>query len=251
MEQQSMMQQKIPLDQRIAAIANICLYVAMPIIVLFRRKPGYRFLSPIKLLIIFVLLNALTVFSGLNGRAPSIILIQVFAWGTLIIGLVKRNLRWREIKRGVSWHTYSRGISILGFLPISDSNLKRWVEPIMVIVIGAILGIFAFPFTFFGFYLVIAGLCLFLFEAWDFEQSLNQMLDQLDSLVDSEVMSSNVEYYSEPNVPQRPLEQTAGIPTGIAPDIEVQIQRRRRPTTTLPDDLVMEPPAQGQPGAAI
>jgi hypothetical protein len=248
MEQQAMMQQKTTLEQKMAIVANLALFPAMPVIVLIRKKPGYRFLSPIKLLIMFILLNALTAFGYTSGRSSSTALLQILAWGTLILGLVKRQFRWRDIKRGVSWHTWSRGISFLTFLPISDSNLKRFVEPILVIIIGAIL---AFPFTFFGLYLVIAGLCLFLFEAYDYEKSLNMMLDQLDSLVDSEVMSSNVEYYSEPNVSQRPLEQTAGIPTGIAPDIEVQIQRRRRPTVTLPDDLVMEPPIQGQPGAAI
>lgn len=235
MQQQQSMQQRITLEQKMAITANLALYPAMPIIVLIRRKPGYRFLSPIKLLVVFILLNVLTVFSGLSGRAPSILILQVFAWGTLILGLIKRKLRWRDIKRGVSWHTWSRGISSLSFLPLSDSNLKRWVEPIAVIIIGALLAI---PFTFFGFYLVVAGLCLFLFEAWDYENSLNMMLDQLDSLVDSEVMGGNIDYYSQPNVPQRPLEQTAGIPTGIAPDIEVQIQRRRRGTGTLPGNVV-------------
>jgi|SRR5579875_524737 hypothetical protein len=223
--QQQPMQQKIPLEQKIAAVANICLYPAMPFIVLIRKKPGYRFLSPIKLLIIFILLNVLTVFSGLSGRAPSILLIQVFAWVTLILGLVKRNLRWRAIKRGESWHTYSRGVSILGFLPISDSNLKRWVEPIAIIVIGALLAI---PFTFFGLYVVVAGLCLFMFEAYDYEMSLNQMLDMLDSLVDSEVMSDSMNYYNqETPVQQRSLEDTAGIPTGISPDIAAAIARKQ------------------------
>src|SRR5579875_3693228 len=207
--QQQPMQQKIPLEQKIAAVANICLYPAMPFIVL----------------ISFILLNVLTVFSGLSGRAPSILLIQVFAWVTLILGLVKRNLRWRAIKRGESWHTYSRGVSILGFLPISDSNLKRWVEPIAIIVIGALLAI---PFTFFGLYVVVAGLCLFMFEAYDYEMSLNQMLDMLDSLVDSEVMSDSMNYYNqETPVQQRSLEDTAGIPTGISPDIAAAIARKQ------------------------
>lgn len=224
--QQQPVQQKIPLEQKMAAMANICLYPAMPIIVLIRRKPGYRFLSPIKLLITFMLLNVLTVFSGLSGRAPSILLIQIFAWVTLILGLVKRQMRWRAIKRGESWHTYSRGVSILSFLPISDSNLKRWVEPIAIIIIGGLLAIT--PFTFFGFYLLVAGLCLFLFEQWDYEQAINQMLDMLDSLVDSEVMSGNMDYYNQETSPhQRSLEDTAGIPTGISPDIAAAIARKQ------------------------
>lgn len=239
MQQQSM-QQKPTIEQRIAGIANLALYPAIPVIVLIRRKPGFRFLNPAKLFVMFLLLNALSVFGYTSGGAtPAVALLQLFAWGTLIMGLVKRQLRWRDIKNGVSWHTQSRGISSLSFLPVSDSNLKRWAEPIAVIVIGLLLAV---PFTFFGYYLIFAGLCLFYFEAWDYEQSLAMMLDQLDSLVDSEVMDGNVQYYSQDNVSQRPLEQTAGIPTGIAPDIEVQIQRRRRGagtnTGTLPGNVV-------------
>ena len=68
---------------------------------------------------------------------------------------------------------------------------------------------------------------------------LNRMLDTLDDLVDSEVVSSNVDYYSrDGKAEQRPLEETAGIPTGIAPDIAVQIQRRRNRKQQTPDNLV-------------
>jgi hypothetical protein len=65
------------------------------------------------------------------------------------------------------------------------------------------------------------------------------MLDVLDSMVDSEVVSSNVEYYSKDKAEQRPLEETAGIPTGIAPDIEAQIQKRRSRRQQIPDNLVV------------
>lgn len=254
--QQESMEPKMTLEQKVVAIANVALFVAMPIIVLLRRKPGFRFLDPTKFFVMFLLLNALTVFGYTSGGGTSAVaLIQLFAWSTLILGLVKRQLRWREIKSGISWHTRSRGVSYLTFLPISDSTLKRWVEPLAVIVIGAIL---ATSFTIFGEYLVFAGACLFVFESYDYEQSLNMMLDQLDSLVDSEVMDGNMQYYSQPGVPQRSLEETAGIPTGVAPDIQVQIQRRRarpaatvnNPPVTPPTILVTPPAAQGQPGAA-
>src|SRR5260370_29331206 len=119
------------------------------------------------------------------------------------------------------------GISWVGkVLPLPDSVLKRYVDPAIVFVFGLLFAFLIQPLT--GYYLLAASACMFAWEAYDYERSINMMLDQLDNLVDSEVMSGNIEYYSQPNVAQRPLEETAGIPTGTAPDIEVQIQRRRR-----------------------
>jgi hypothetical protein len=40
-------------------------------------------------------------------------------------------------------------------------------------------------------------------------------------------ISSNVEYYTQPNPKQRPLDETAGIPTGVAPDLQAAIDRRQ------------------------
>ena len=41
---------------------------------------------------------------------------------------------------------------------------------------------------------------------------------------------------AQPEQKQRSLEETAGIPTGIAPELEVQIQKRRK-RKPLADDL--------------
>ena len=107
------------------------------------------------------------------------------------------------------------------------------------------------PFRFLGYYLLLAAVCLFIFEAYDYEQQLTSMLDTLDSLVDSEIISANVEYYSQPHPKERPVIETARIPTCISPDLEAQIHRRKLRAVILPDDLVIHPPAQGQADAAI
>jgi hypothetical protein len=233
---QQMMPQNTTLAQKIEIVASLCLFPALPVIIFLRKKPGYRFLSPIKLLIIFALLLLLAGFSATSGSGATVVVLTVFAWATFITGLVKRNLRWREIKRGISWHSYSRGVSWLSYvLPISDSNVKRWVEPLVVLVIGLMLML---PFRWFGLYLILAAFCLFAFEAYDYERSINQMLDTLDSLVDAEVMDGNVQYYSQPDQAQRPLEETAGIPTGIAPDIQHQIEQRRARRPQPADNLI-------------
>ena len=159
--------------------------------------------------------------------SPSIVAMPffIFAFAMLITGLVKRFLQWQNIKKGVSWHTYSRGVSWFTFLPLSDSIIKRYVDPAAVAIVGLLVMI---PFRWLGYYIIFSAFCLFIFETWDYDQQLNRMLDTLDDLVDSEVVSGNVDYYSrDGKAEQRPLEETAGIPTGIAPDIAVQIQRRR------------------------
>jgi hypothetical protein len=103
----------------------------------------------------------------------------------------------------------------------------------------ALIVTFVFKLNYLGYYLIFAAACLFIFEAWDYEVRLNKMLDTLDSLVDSEVMSENVEYYSQPHPTQQPITETAGIPTGVAPDIEAQIQKRRAKKALPLDDLVI------------
>lgn len=64
----------------------------------------------------------------------------------------------------------------------------------------------------------------------------------VDSLCDSEVQSYNANAFTssgeQPTATPKPpsIEETAGIPTGIAPDIEAQINRRRN-RKPPPDNL--------------
>jgi len=271
-------QQKTTIAQKIAMAASVALFFATPVIILLRKKSGYRFLNPTRVFIMVLLLlfwgmasmiNASTAgyasittseytgqpvdmqaitgqqFAGYVGGIATII----FAIIVLAVGMLQRFLRWRDITRGVPWHTYSRGVSLLSFLPLADNKIKRFVDPLVCIVVGLV--VLLIHLNYLSYYLFFAGACLFIFEAWDYDQALNQSLDMLDSLVESEVMSSNVEYYSQPNPTQRPLEQTAGIPTGIAPDIQHQIERRQRRTATLPNDLVITATVQGPTGPAM
>ena len=61
------------------------------------------------------------------------------------------------------------------------------------------------------------------------------MLDVLDSQVESEVVSANVEYFEQGGqATEKPVEQTAGIPTGVAPDLAGAIARRQARRTLPP-----------------
>jgi hypothetical protein len=259
-QNESMTQQKTTIAQKTAMAASVALFFATPVIILLRRKCGYRFLNAARIFAIALVLfcygigamfSAETGFTvDMAGYASGLAII-LFSGVVVVVGMLQRFLRWREITHGVPWHTYSRGVSLLSFLPLADSKIKRFVDPLACMVIGLVF--LLIHLNFLSYYVWFAGTCLFIFEAWDFDTAMNQSLDMLDSLVESEVIQQNVEYYSQPNPPQRPLEQTAGIPTGIAPDIQHQIERRRNRAVTLPNDLVMPPPppVQGQTGTLI
>ena len=135
------------------------MFPALTVMVFLRRKVGYRFLSPMKLQVMTLLILALSSISAISsnssagavsgysgygspnvaGAAPIIgaaTPLIFFAIAMLVTGMIKRYLQWQGIKRGVSWHTYSRGVSWFTFLPLSDSIIKRYVDPAAVAVVG-------------------------------------------------------------------------------------------------------------------
>jgi len=218
------MSKSTTIADKVDAMAMLSLFPALTVMIFLRRKLGYRFLDPIKVFVMAVLIVALPVISSNYrtnyGAANS--LPYIFAVVMFCFAMFQRRLRWNDIKKGIRWHSRSRGISWLSaLLPFSDSIVRRFVEPAVCGVVG-----FLVPAPL-GHYLIFSGVCLFMFEAWDFDRMISQTLDTLDSLINSEVQAENVDYYSKGNKQSRSLEETAGIPTGIAPDIELQIQGRK------------------------
>jgi len=223
--QQQPQQQTTTLADKVEILANLALFPALTIMVFLRRKVGYRFLSPVKIQVMVLILWFFAGFSTFSGSQNSFYALLIFAVAVLATGYVERWLAWRDIKRGVAWHSYSRGISWLNFLSLQETTIKRFVDPAVAAAIGV--GV-SFLLPWFGYWLVFSAICLLIFEASDYERSINRMLDQLDNLVESEVVGRNVEHYSrEGKATERPLEETAGIPTGVSPDLAAAIARRQ------------------------
>ncbi len=67
-------------------------------------------------------------------------------------------------------------------------------------------------------------------------------LDILDGLFAAEVQSETAKHYEGPQADQKQmqLEETAGIPTGIAPDIHGQVELRKAKRAAAPDNLGTE-----------
>jgi hypothetical protein len=75
-----------------------------------------------------------------------------------------------------------------------------------------------------GMWVSFSGFALFMVEQFSYEKDLERALDTVDGLIESEVQQQVVEHFDEggpqPTPRSRPLsiEETAGVPTGIAPD---------------------------------
>ena len=271
---QQLLSSATTLKQKMNILQGLAIYPAMVVMLFMRKKLGYRFISPERLIITFILVYAVAGISTIvptgthtvtsapgyggytqtisvpNGSpTASLLPLILLAFAVLITGIVRRIIRYRDIKRGNSWFTQSRGVSYFNFLPLSDTAIKRFVDPAAALIVGLILSLF--PFHFLGYFIIFCAVSLFIFEAIDFEKSLDLMLDMLDNLIEGETQSDNIEYYSQPHPTERPIEQTAGIPTGVAPDIAAQIQKRRnRKAGVVFDNLVTpaQPPAIQQGG---
>jgi hypothetical protein len=106
-----------------------------------------------------------------------------------------------------------------------------------------ILGLIAVPLChLLGALISVCGLALAICENARFEEMLKHNLDTLDGLITAEVQAETVKFYEgpQPDVKRRTLEQTAGIPTGVAPDIEKQVELRRAKRTAAPDNIVLD-----------
>jgi len=64
----------------------------------------------------------------------------------------------------------------------------------------------------------------------------------LDRLVAAEVASESAKYFEGPQADQKQmqLQDTAGIPTGIAPDIHRQVETRKAKRAAAPGNLALE-----------
>ena len=103
-----------------------------------------------------------------------------------------------------------------------------------------------------GLWIELAGLFLFVYEQDLYEGMLNHRLDTLDGLIAAEVQEETVKHFqqAQPTDKVRSMEATAGIPTGIAPDIDALLAKRQAEFAAAhpaPDNLVKEEPPTAAP----
>ena len=242
-------QRPMTLSEKADIVATLSLFPAMTIMVFLRRRLGYRFLDPLKYQVMVLLIWLLAGFSVVSGNTRSVVGLTLFGILVLVFASVERHLRWRDILHGVSWHTYSRGISWFhSVFHWREDILYRFVDPAAAAIVGFLLS-FLFPWL--GYYIIFAAICLFIFQAADYQRSINLALNVLDGLVESQVQSDNAQFFAGDGQPQaRAIEDTAGIPTGVAPDLEAAIARRRARNAPKPAGWQQQPPMPGQTAGA-
>lgn len=238
-----MSEEKSDFAQKKQLIEGLAVYPALMIMVFIRRRVGFRLLHPIWLGVIgLVLIGLPEAYKDLAKPYPA--LTALFGLAMLAYSRLQRFFRWRDICKGVRWHSYSPGLSYLEYIPWprflwEHRRIYRFLDPLLCLALSIIAAFFS---QMLGGVIALGGLGLAIYENALFERMLKAKLDTLDGLLESEVQKEFVEHFSEgQTAAQQPIamQETAGIPTGIAPDIDRQVMlrkaKRRQPP---PDNLV-------------
>ena len=225
-----------PVTQMIWANSFLMIFLAIPslsVMVLFRRKVGYRVIQPWMLFIIFFVLATLGSGPALLGTmsgdiSPAHYLTTLAAFTVVGLGIFWRWSGWQSIRRGERWHTKSRGISYLhSALPmLSEFIVQRYLEPSICFILGLIFIRFSTPF---GLWLLLSGGSLAVMESMIYDIQINNMLDQLDGIVEGEVAEENHTYFtqSRPDTAPPTIEAMSGVTVGFSPELQHMVAQRR------------------------
>lgn len=153
--------------------STIAFYFAFSLLPIIRRDFGQRSFD---LSHIFLIIGAFFFLSTISnfGKLGLVLFIGTIAYHSYVVR--------KRAKNGDNWFSRSLGQSYLMQTPLSikysENILHRFVEPIIVCVIG----LFFFKIDyFFGMYLITAGIGIAIIENQLHQQFWHNMLDQIDS----------------------------------------------------------------------
>jgi len=244
MASQAQPTQDLTLSEKMKIVQYLSILPAITIMVFMRRKVGFRMLKPTWLIGMAVFLwfidglcnTNFLIFSPCGSRFSN------FPWYMLAFGFLQRYMRWRDLCKGVRWHTYSPGISYFELLPLprflkAHRRIYRFIDPAACFMLSMLIGMYySAPVAR---WIAFSSFALFIYEQALFEKQLDRDLDILDGLVAAEVQTETVEHFAgpQPDEERRTLEDTAGIPTGVAYDIHRQIEKRRAQQAMRPEKI--------------
>lgn len=222
------------LGKKMEGTQNLMPFVALTVMVILRKNLGYRLMKPSWLFGVTLVQIVASVIIPNGGRSDALF---YFAWVTFALGLFHRFIGWRKIDRGVLQHSFYIGDSRLSFKWLPEffrrkRRVERFIDPLVVLIIGIIL-LFFLPLL--GFWLFMSAACVRVFELDIYERDTNRGLDAMDSLVMSEVQIKIVEKFERPPSARPPPD--ASVPTGMADDIQEQIKRRKAKPTPPPQEI--------------
>ena len=246
----------VPLHEKIDMIRRIAIFPALTVMIFLRRGIGFRLLKTTWLVVLaIIMIVGSLLFPAIaepHGTAMILFALAMLGWG-----FFQRWQRWCDICSGVRWHTYCPGVSYLEYIPWpafiqSHRRINRFLDPLVVAIVGLIAGLLLSHLL--GTWIEFAGLFLFVYEQDLYEGMLNHRLDTLDGLIAAEVQQETVKHFqqAQPTDKVRSMEATAGIPTGIAPDIDALLAKRQAEFAAAhpaPDNLAKEEPPTVAPAA--
>ena len=127
-----------------------------------------------------------------------------------------KNNPWSN-PHGLNWSLSAVKIKNMAVTP--SISLACLIVGLLVMLPSHALG--AWPLT--------TGVALCIYERTPYDRMLALDLDTVDGLVELEVRGESVAAFKNPKVQkaQRPLDETSGIRTGVAPDIHAQVENRK------------------------
>jgi hypothetical protein len=231
------------LFEKAKIIQALALFPAITVMVFIRTRLGFRMMKPIWLVIMTAIILVMSAVAGSVAK-PFATLFVIYALAMLGLGLYQRYLRWGDLAKGVRWHTYSPGESHLEMLPIPEfflvkRRIYRFLDPLACALAGLLLALLSRAL---GAWVVFSAFALYIYEQALYERMLEQDLDMLDGLVAAEIQVETAKHFegTQADQKQMQLEETAGIPTGVAPDIHKQVELRKAKRAAAPDNLVTE-----------
>jgi len=203
-------------------IQNAIFGLALSLIVLTRRDPGYRLVRVGTLLTFFGVM--LLMGSFFMTPDPIIVAAIVFFRGCYV-----RYVNWRAFCRGSHFHTRYIGTSFFDgrFTPAflrTNRRAARYLEPLIWIVTGWFM-IPLFPVS--GGWLTTAGVALRLFEQSVFNVELNRHLDMMDNHASIEIQSRLSDAcFDARKGKSKSASSASGIATGLGDDIAANIKNQ-------------------------
>jgi hypothetical protein len=228
--------------EKVDLIRMFALFPAITVMVFIRQKVGFRLCRPTWLIVLTsIMLMVPVVFK--TAAAPFGFVMPIYAITMLCLGVWHRKQRWEDFGSGVLWHTYSPGISYLEMLPFMPSfcksrdRVRRFLDPAAISIIALLVGVLLNRAL--GGWLMFSALALFIYEQNLYTKHLAGIMDTYDAMCCAKAQEKIVEFLEGDHSPEQQcsIEDTVGIPTGIAPDIALNVENFQNQGKNTPDNL--------------
>lgn len=228
------------IGQRVAEIPTIlCMW-------LIRTAGGYRSIKPVWFVVQAIIMCILPV-AVPKAVKPCGSVMVVYGLVSLGMALLRRHRAWKSLCQGIRRFTFSPGFSWIERIPrlhsyfLRERRVQRFLDPLAILIIGIPFGLLC---HLMGLWFLISAACLAVWESDLYRRMIDRDLNILDSFFTSEVQADVAKMFEE-GASQEKLDQVvkdAGdVSTGMAPDIQRQIQiRKAKARKSAPDNLATQ-----------